>query len=92
LPVCDAVVAEWAVDDVVGCLGVDGIVAGAAGDHFIAFATEDAACCFWGINNVFTPVSAKIVPLPSPVIRLSSFWAWNTEVAVISELRLLGKP
>ncbi len=38
------------------------------------------------------PVSAKIVPLPSPVIRLSSFWAWNTEVAVISELRLLGKP
>ena len=54
MPVCDAVVAEWAVDDVVGCLGVDGIVAGAAGDHFIAFATEDAACCFWGINNVFT--------------------------------------
>jgi hypothetical protein len=44
-------------------LGVDGIVAGAVGDHFIAFATEDAACCFWGINNVFTPVSAKIVPL-----------------------------
>jgi hypothetical protein len=38
------------------------------------------------------PVSAKIVPLPSPVIRLSSFWAWNTQVAVISELRLLGKP
>jgi hypothetical protein len=38
------------------------------------------------------PVSAKIVLLPSPVIRLSSFWAWNTEVAVISELRLLGKP
>jgi hypothetical protein len=38
------------------------------------------------------PVSAKIVPLPSPVIRLSSFWDWNTEVAVISELRLLGEP
>jgi len=38
------------------------------------------------------PVSAKIVPLRSPVIRLSSFWAWNTQVAVISELRLLGKP
>jgi hypothetical protein len=37
------------------------------------------------------PVSAKIVLLPSPVIRLSSFWAWNTEVAVISELRLLGE-
>jgi hypothetical protein len=28
LPACDAVVAEWAVDDVVACLGVDGIVAG----------------------------------------------------------------
>jgi len=38
------------------------------------------------------PVSAKIVPLPSPVIKLSSFWDWNTEVAVISELRLLGEP
>lgn len=55
-PAGDAVVAEWAVDDVVACLGVDGIVAGAAGDDFIAFASEDAACCFWGINNVFTCV------------------------------------
>ena len=38
------------------------------------------------------PVSAKIVTLPSPVIRLSSLWAGNTEVAVISKLRLLGQP
>ena len=37
------------------------------------------------------PVSAKIVPLPSPVIRLSSFWDGNTEVAVISETHLIYK-
>ncbi len=62
LPAGNAVVAEWAVDDVVACLGVDGIVAGAVDDDFIAFATEDAACCFWGINNVFTCVCKNCTP------------------------------
>jgi hypothetical protein len=38
------------------------------------------------------PVSAKIVPLPSPVIRLSLFWELIVWLAVLSESRLLGEP
>jgi hypothetical protein len=38
------------------------------------------------------PLSAKIVSLPSPVIRLSLFWKLIVWLAVVSESRLLGQP